>query len=49
MILEDLQAAKSLVSLLDEVKRVVPAELCDQTPARVKVDGTTPAVHFSCN
>jgi apyrase len=35
------QAAESLVSLLDEAKGVVPAELRDQTPVRVGVGGTT--------
>jgi apyrase len=29
------EAAESLVSLLDDAKRVVPAELRDQTPVRV--------------
>ena len=34
------EAAQSLDSLLDEAKRVVPAELRDQTPVRVGVGGT---------
>jgi len=35
------EAAQSLVSLLDEAKRVVPAELRDQTPVRVGVGVTS--------
>jgi apyrase len=35
------EAAESLVSLLDDAKRVVPAELRDQTPVRVGVGGTS--------
>ena len=40
------KAAESLVSLIEEAKQVVPAELRDQTPVRVGVSGTTSVVDF---